>query len=158
MQSNNVEVIHGSSPAVLSSLSRELADTSVLYWLDAHWCGGPTGGQTYECPLIAEIAAIGSLNEQSVVLIDDARFFIAPPPAPHAVESWPMVADVVQALAGLSDKHRMWIINDVFVFAPASAEADVVAYGRTFGVDLDALQRTAMAARQQQASTGARRR
>ena len=151
-QTSNVNVIHGSSPEILSSLSSELANQSVLYWLDAHWCGGETDGRAYECPLIAEIGAIGSLNEQSVVLIDDARFFIAPPPAPHAVGSWPMVADVVQALAGLSDKHRLWIINDVFVFAPESAAADVVTYGRTFGVDLDALQRAATAARVQAAN------
>jgi FkbM family methyltransferase len=144
-KTSNVDVIHGSSPEILSSLSGELANQSVLYWLDAHWCGGETDGRVYECPLIAEIGAIGSLNDQSVVLIDDARFFIAPPPAPHAVESWPMVAEVVQALAGLSDKHRLWIINDVFVFAPESAASDVVTYGRAFGVDLDALQRTATA-------------
>ena len=151
-KTSNVNVIHGSSPEILSSLSSELTDQSVLYWLDAHWCGGETDGRTYECPLIAEIAAIGSLNEQSVVLIDDARFFIAPPPAPHAVGSWPMVADVVHALTGLSDKHRVWIINDVFIFAPEFAAADVVTYGRTFGVDLDALNRAAGAARAQAAN------
>ncbi len=140
---SHVKAIHGSSPEILTSLSSELANKSVLYWLDAHWCGGPTDGRAYECPLIAEIAAIGSLNEQSVVLIDDARLFLAPPPAPHVVESWPMVADVMQALAGLSDKHRLWIINDVFVFAPDSAAADVVTYGRKYGVDLDDLHRAA---------------
>jgi len=139
----NVTPIHGSSPEALKALAKPLARKSVLYWLDAHWCGGETSGDTYECPLMAEIKAIGSLNERSVVLIDDARFFIAPPPHPHAPESWPLIAEVITALKGLSERHKAWIINDVIIFAPDASAPDIVRYGRAFGVDLQALQAAA---------------
>ena len=135
----NVTMIQGESPAALKRLKSELADISVLYWLDAHWCGGVTGGDKNECPLMDELAAIGKLNANSVVLIDDARFFISPPPAPHDVTGWPMLAEVVAGLTALSKTHKLWIINDVFVFAPLAAEADVVEYGRTRGFDLNQL-------------------
>jgi FkbM family methyltransferase len=135
----NVTVVHGSSPEALKSLWKTLSGKSVLYWLDAHWCGGPTSGAAYECPVLAEIAAIRSLNDQSVVLIDDARFFIAPPPHPHAPESWPLIAEVIAALTALSDRHKAWIINDVLIFAPEVSAPDIVGYGRKFGIDLEAL-------------------
>jgi len=139
----NVTVVHGSSPEALKGLSKTLRGKSILYWLDAHWCGGETSGAAYECPVLAEIAAIRSLNERSVVLIDDARFFIAPPPHPHAPESWPLIAEVIAALTALSDRHKAWIINDVIIFAPEACTPDIVSYGRTFGVDLQALKAAA---------------
>jgi FkbM family methyltransferase len=139
----NVTAMHGNSPDSLKGLATKLAGKSVLYWLDAHWCGGATSGDSYECPLLAEIAAIRSLNDQSVVLIDDARFFVAPPPPPHAPDSWPLIADVISALSGLSVRHKVWIINDVIVFAPEASVPDIVKYGRTYGVDLQALQAAA---------------
>jgi FkbM family methyltransferase len=137
----NVTVIHGSSPDALRDLSKTLAAKSTLYWLDAHWCGGgeTSGRHTNECPLLAEIAAIRSLNDRSVVLIDDARYFIAPPPPPNTWESWPLIEEVISALRGLSDRHKIWIINDVIIFAPKACEPDVVRYSHTFGVDLYAL-------------------
>jgi FkbM family methyltransferase len=144
----NVTVIHGHSPDALKGLAKTLARQSVLYWLDAHWCGGRTSGDSYECPLLAEIAAIRSLSARSVVLIDDARFFIAPPPHPHDPESWPLIADVIAALSSLSDRHKLWIINDVIIFAPEASAPDIVNYGRTFGVDLQALQVAAAKAAQ----------
>src|SRR5579863_7285338 len=48
----NVTVVHGSSPEALKGLAKTLSGKSVLYWLDAHWCGGETGGAAYECPVL----------------------------------------------------------------------------------------------------------
>src|SRR5262249_4016615 len=84
----NVRAIEGSSPAILRSLRTDLSASGVLYWLDAHWCGEATAGQSQECPLLSELEAIGTLNDDSVVLIDDARFFTAPAPAPHNPGEW----------------------------------------------------------------------
>jgi hypothetical protein len=132
----NVQPIHGSSPESLRELKPNLRLKSVLYWLDAHWCGTNTSGKYYECPLTQELEAIEYLNRQSVILIDDARFFLSPPMSPHDVRSWPMLVDVVQGLLKLSDYHKLWVINDVMVFAPEPTFDDVVQYGRKFGVDL----------------------
>ena len=143
---SNVSARLGNSPEVLRELAPALAGDSVLYWLDAHWCGTETGGRENECPLAGELAAIGALNATSVVLIDDARLFLAPPPAPHDCSHWPLLQDVVARLGALNPHHRLWVINDVFVFAPPEAQAAVVEYGRMRGVDLELLARAARAA------------
>ena len=148
----NIKPIHGSSPEVLEALRNELEDQSVLYWLDAHWCGKITAGETYECPLIQELQAIGKLNDQSVILIDDARMIAAPPPLPHNASEWPSLIEVVTELVKLSDKHRLALINDVFVFVPESISQDMVQFSRSKGLDLDHLFRLAKIASDQMAS------
>ncbi|HEY0748459.1 MAG TPA: FkbM family methyltransferase, partial [Steroidobacteraceae bacterium] len=109
--------------------------SSVMYWL-THWRGGSTGGAGQECPLLAEIGAVGKLNEQSVILIDDARYFLGPPPAPHRPQDWPRLLDLIEALKLISTRHELWVINDVVIYAPRNIADDVVAYGRNHGVDL----------------------
>jgi hypothetical protein len=135
----NVQTIQGSSPEAIRSLMGELASVGVLYWLDAHWCGGPTAGAQSECPLLGELEAIGSLNEDSAILIDDARFFTAPPPAPHDPGAWPSLLELVDRLRALSRLHRLWIIDDVMIFCPSRAAPDIVEYGRVRGTDLHRL-------------------
>ena len=76
----NVQFILGNSPEELTKLLPNLG-RSPLIWLDAHWCGPHTAGETAECPLLAELAVIAAAHiEPKVVLIDDARLFMAPPP------------------------------------------------------------------------------
>src|SRR5262249_13398615 len=94
----NVECLQGDAPRVLREVVPAVSQSSVLYWLDAHWCGTETAGQSNECPLLSELEAIGSLNDQSVVLVDDARLFLAPPPAPHNPSHWPTLDVVVERL------------------------------------------------------------
>ena len=135
----HVEVINDSSPAALRARCPQFHSASVLYWLDAHWRGGVTAGVETECPVLAELGAIGSLNSQSVVLIDDARFFLAPPPAPHNAARWPRLDEIDSALRQISGSHALWVINDVLIYAPAAIAEDVIEYGRSCGIDLAAI-------------------
>ncbi len=137
----------GSSPQVMRELLPQFAGQSVLYWLDAHWCGAATGGKEEECPLIPELRAIGTLNDESVVLIDDARLFLAPPPQPHDSDHWPLLDQVVEELRALNRRHRLWVINDVIVFAPPQLRSAMVEYSRTNGADLQQLAQAANAPR-----------
>lgn len=139
----NVIALFGNSPEILRQLALELRDSAVFYWLDAHWCGGLTAGATNECPLLEELDAIGALNERSVVLIDDARLFLAPPPAPHDAARWPSIAAVIDSLRALSTAHETTVVNDVIVFAPKAARQDIIDYCRQCGVDLGELARRA---------------
>src|SRR5262249_25221802 len=138
----NVTNLAGHSPEVLRGLAPQLASEGVLYWLAAKRAP-ETAGQQHACLLVEELAAIGKLNESSVVLIDDARLFLAPPPPPLDQSKWPLLDEVTERLKALSPDHRLWVINDVFVFAPAKAYDAVVEYGRTRGVQLDQLAGTA---------------
>lgn len=133
---SNIELVHGSSPNILRNLSITLSDQSAIYWLDAHWCGSVTAGENHECPILDELEAIGNLNSQSVILIDDARLFIAPPPRPHNPDEWPRIDILIDRLRRLSHEHSLWIINDVIIFAPLAISEHIVAYGVDQGFDL----------------------
>jgi hypothetical protein len=49
--------------------------------------------------LLEELQAIGSLNGNSVLLIDDVELMESPPPPPHKPEEWPTMGQVKKALA-----------------------------------------------------------
>ena len=69
-----------------------------LYWLDAHWSGGGTAGKDVECPVLEEIAATQGGHPGDCYLIDDARLFVDPPPAPHDPAKWPSLEQLRSAL------------------------------------------------------------
>jgi GT2 family glycosyltransferase len=133
---DNIEVLLGDSATVLDRIAPSLRTTATLYWLDAHWCvADDTAGEHSQCPLLGEIAAIGRLNENSVVLIDDARLFLAPPAEPHEVTQWPTFDTIVRALRGLSSAHELAVLNDVIAFYPPAAHDALERYARKHGVD-----------------------
>jgi len=115
-----IHTFHGPSAKLLAEIMPRLASRSVLYWLDAHCCGEELAKDVPQCPLLEELAAIGHLNERSVLLIDDARLFLAPPPPPHNVEEWPSLDLVIKGLYSLSTTHEILVLNDVFVYFPSS--------------------------------------
>jgi glycosyltransferase involved in cell wall biosynthesis len=131
-----VEALLGNSPEVLARIRPTLGDTSTLFWLDAHWCvADNTAGDHSQCPLLAEISAIGTLGETSVILIDDARLFLAPPPQPYDVAQWPTFDEVVRALRSLSGGHELMVVNDVIACYPASARDAVSEHAHRHGID-----------------------
>ena len=133
---SSVTLYHGESSEILRQMRPALGDRSTLFWLDAHWClATGTAGERSQCPLLSELAAISSLNDQSVVLIDDARLFVATPPAPHETSNWPRFGQVLNRLSALSPEHEVMIVNDVIVFFPPQALEAVTNYARSFGVD-----------------------
>lgn len=71
---------------------------NILFWLDAHWSGGDTYGQEDECPLIEELEIIFDYPKNYVILIDDARLFLAPPPYPHNFRNWKSMKDIFNSI------------------------------------------------------------
>lgn len=131
-----VELYLGNSPDVIAKFRSELADSSVLYWLDAHWCvADDTSGELSQCPLLEEIRAIEQLNETSLIIIDDARLFLASPPEPHEISQWPSIDSIITALRQISAQHELTVINDVIIYYPRSIRNSVIDYARTHGVD-----------------------
>jgi glycosyltransferase involved in cell wall biosynthesis len=131
-----VQILQGSSPARLRELKGELESLAVLYWLDAHWCiASATAGETSQCPLLDELLAIGQLNAQSVILIDDARLFLAPPLAPHEISQWPSFDLLVSTLRALGPTHELMVVNDVIAFYPKDSRACMQSFAQNFGMD-----------------------
>lgn len=118
-QRDRITLIQGDSPVRLRDQRPAFADCSTFFWLDAHWCAAEnTAGETSQCPLLEELAAIGTLRSDSVVLIDDARLFLTPPPLPHEISLWPDLSALLDQFRKLSDGHALIHYNDVLLFLP----------------------------------------
>lgn len=130
-----VTVHTGRSPEVLRRIRPELSKREVLYWLDAH--GGPDAGDALapECPVLAELEAIGSLTEDSVVMIDDARLFLSPPPPPHDPAEWPDLDQLLDELSKLSEGHRLMVVDDAIVLFPARIHDELREHARRHSID-----------------------
>lgn len=135
-QEHHVKVMCEDSPRALRSIEHNQGDTGTLYWLDAHWCvADSTAGELSQCPLLDEIEAIGELSGNSVILIDDARLFLAPPLKPHDISQWPTLDEIVRKLFLTSPDHELAVINDVIAFFPKAAKKQITAYAQEFGTD-----------------------
>ena len=133
---SNVRILQGDSATRLSQLRSVYKNTSALYWLDAHWCESDiTAGKLSQCPLVNELKAIGKLNSESVILIDDARLFLAPPPAPHEISQWPSFHEIVVVMLSMSSEHELMVVNDVIAFFPKNVKVAMQLYAKTFGID-----------------------
>ena len=127
----------GDSPDFLREHSEVFRSRAVLFWLDAHWCSADdTAGSDSQSPLLNELQAIGSLHPSSVLLIDDARLYLSPPPEPHTLADWPDFHEVVLALLALSPKHRLMVYNDIVVFYPQDLRSELSGYSHKCGADL----------------------
>ena len=84
--------------------------------LDAHYAAGATAGKGDECPLLGEMIVLPSW-ERMFVLVDDARYFLAPPPPPHDEAQWPSIVQVVNALNRGPDRF-IASFEDVIVSLP----------------------------------------
>ena len=67
----------GDSAKVLPLLLRDVREPA-LFWLDGHFCAGPSArAKTYDTPISAELDhLLRQPAGQNVVLIDDARLFV----------------------------------------------------------------------------------
>lgn len=133
----SVLIVSASGAEALLELRPELDGQDVLFWLDAHWCAMPDGDAPAEsqCDLITEIDAIGRLSDNSVVLIDDARLFLSPPPAPHDAAQWPRLHEVLDALTKVSPTHELAVVNDVIAFFPPRLAPALSRFAVSHGVD-----------------------
>ena len=116
----NVRALQGNSAVTLRDIIPSLSHPSV-FWLDAHWSGLDTAGQESECPLLDELAAINASSAAHVVLVDDARLFVAPPPRPHRADQWPNLTETVTALSAGARRHVV-LYDDVFVAVPRAQQ------------------------------------
>lgn len=109
----NLALMLGESGERLHEVVPQL-DGQTLFWLDAHW-SGDGAGEGNECPLLAEIDAINRLAHEHVIMIDDARYMVKPPPRPFDWRQWPDLTRIIQALtAGGRDRYTIFI-DDIFI-------------------------------------------
>ncbi|MEN9446893.1 MAG: hypothetical protein RJA25_182 [Bacteroidota bacterium] len=122
----NISFILGNSKEKMPEIVANLKGTT-LFWLDGHWCVG-AGGKEHECPLEDELIAISKLEEESVILIDDARCFLGKLPPPHHSEDWPTTDEVFKLFFTYFPSYNVTIIQDVIVVVPKNMQPTIDAY------------------------------
>ncbi len=129
-----ITIHQASSPDMLRTLHASPLDR-VFYWLDAHWCESAGADPAGQCPLLAEIAAIGTAGPNSVIAIDDARLFLAPPTAAHVIGDWPHFEEVLARLQRAAPDHHILVLNDVIWTVPGAAFDTMLDYAARHGAD-----------------------
>jgi len=109
---SNVSLLKGDTREHLKGILEE--NENILFWLDAHWSGGETYGEEDECPLIEELKEIFEYKKNYLILIDDARLFVAPPPLPHNAEKWPSLLDIARVIP--ADWELMLLEDVIYLF------------------------------------------
>jgi len=112
-----VKPMLGDTRELLPRIVEQAGDESAVFWLDAHWSFGVTAGEKDVCPLLDELAILEG-RDKDIILIDDARLFLCPPPLPHHPDDWPGIADIVDVIHGWDKKPFMQIIDDVIFIIP----------------------------------------
>lgn len=117
---DNIIPLQGNSRIALYSVLTRIHEP-VIFWLDAHWCSGGAievnAQKGDECPLLDELAAIRqhSLANEHIILIDDARLFLKPPPYPHDPKQWPDINQIWEAIPPSTLTH---IAHDIIAIVP----------------------------------------
>ena len=119
---SNVRWVHGDTRTVLPREVEALGGAAIV-WLDSHWSGGSTYGEDAECPLLFEIETVLASSHAHHLFIDDARYFVAPPPHPHEADHWPTLVQVVTALTSRDPTRDVLLFEDTFVAVPTDATA-----------------------------------
>lgn len=108
-----VRALLGDSRRVLPGLLQEIGDEGVVVWLDGHWSGGQTAGRGDECPLLGELSHFAS-RKNDIILIDDARLFLCPPPPPHDAAQWPTMTEIMAQFS----TPFVQVVGDIIVAVP----------------------------------------
>ncbi len=112
----NIEFLIGNSANLMTQVIDRL-EGSAVFWLDGHYCGPGTGDASAECPIMEELAAITKATDP-IILIDDARCFLGPPPPPHDPRHWVCIDDIYRFIIENFPNHITTVHDDVIISIP----------------------------------------
>lgn len=122
----NIEFFVGRTEERLPQMLGSLSGPAV-FWLDAH-AGGGWYGEKDDCPLLAELRLIASRGVvDDLVLIDDARGFLAPPPPPFDPDAWPPIHAVLETIDPRHERYIV-IVKDVIICAPPRLQSRIIEF------------------------------
>ncbi|AEA42225.1 hypothetical protein [Fluviicola taffensis] len=107
----------GDSKTVLPQIIPSIKGSAV-FWLDGHWCGRNTGGKYNECPIMDELEQASKVKD-SVILIDDLRYFLGPNPHDHG-ENYPTIDSVMRYLMQELPTNFITFHDDTLICAPVA--------------------------------------
>jgi hypothetical protein len=121
----NVQCFLGDSKTTLKEILKQQPGMNPIFWLDAHWMPGCYGHDA-ECPALDEIQLIREMAPNSIVLIDDARLFLSPPPLPHKASDWPDIKQIILTIDNSSkDANRYIVVFEDVIYSIPTTLTDV---------------------------------
>lgn len=123
-RSANVRVLEGDSRTLLPGIVDGLA-APALFWLDSHYCGRGTFGARDQCPVIDELRAVVGSPIPHVILVDDARLFLKPPPRALETRQWPSIDGICRAIDAGRVRRHVVVHDDVIAAIPTDSFARV---------------------------------
>jgi len=118
----NLHFHFGDSKDILPQIVPSIQGSAV-FWLDGHWCGRNTGGKYNECPIMDELAQAVQVKD-SVILIDDLRYFLGPSPYDHG-ENYPTVDSVMRFLMKALPDNFITFHDDTLICAPLATKQTI---------------------------------
>jgi hypothetical protein len=109
----HIHVLQGDSGEVLPGILASLDKTKrVLFWLDAHYCGGITSRTEIETPVVKELEWILThFDCHYAIMVDDARCFAGK-------DGYPTISDVVTLVSAKCPTTVAEIENDIIRIHP----------------------------------------
>lgn len=108
---DNITLYRGDSGMILASVLKTI-DTSCIFWLDAHYCGGITARAERDTPILAELEAIAQHHVRPhAVLIDDARVF-------GTDQAYPTLEAVIECLRRIDRNYHIGVGSDTIWASP----------------------------------------
>jgi hypothetical protein len=112
----------GDSKDILPGIVKQL-DGPAVFWLDGHWCGRNTGGKYNPCPIMDELECATSVKD-SVILIDDFRYFLGPNPNDFG-ENYPSLQSIFAFLNERLPDHYITFHDDTIICVPNKGRESV---------------------------------
>jgi len=101
----------GDSATELVRIAQTLT-APALYWLDGHWCDGPSARGAKDTPIVEELNFLLRLPpRRDVVLVDDARFF-------NGEHGYPTVEELRQLVASRRPAASFELKDDIIRILP----------------------------------------
>ncbi len=101
----HISIVSGDSATSLKEITANL-NNPALFWLDGHYSGGITAKGGTDCPIFGELDAIFSHNQNHIILIDDARYFIGE-------GDYPSIEGLSAYVTKFDTRYRIATENDV---------------------------------------------
>ena len=120
---SHIEFLLGDSSSALPGVVSSLQGTA-FFWLDGH-AGAGFFADEDNCPLLAELEAINASPHPHVILIDDARAFLAPPPPPFKFECWPNIREVLDKACSRFPYYCI-VLGDIVICVPEAMRMDLI--------------------------------
>jgi len=118
-KTRNVHCLLGHSGTVFSKLLPQLKNRKLLFWLDAHFSGGPTAKGECNTAIRDEIAAIQKAGLQGcVILIDDIRGFHGKSEDVEWYGGYPSIPQLRDMITAFDPNYAFYVLGDTAIAFP----------------------------------------